>query len=64
VSRFGDVEEEPMTFLGVRVLAGLVATVAVGTGVLGDPLWLTATFGFAVGWGFAGASYFLRRAVG
>jgi hypothetical protein len=62
VSRLGDPEEEPMTFLAVRVLAGLVGTVALGTGVLGDPLWLTATFGFAVGWGFAGSSYFLRRA--
>lgn len=62
MSRFGDPDEEQMTFLAVRVLAGILGTVAVGTGVLGDPLWFTATFGFAVGWGFAGASYFLRRA--
>lgn len=61
MSRFGDHEEEPMTFLAVRVLAGLVATVAVSTGVFGDPLWFSALFGFAVGWGFAGTSYLLRR---
>lgn len=57
----GDPVEEPMTYLAVRVLVGLVATVAVGTGLLGDPLWLSASFGFAVGWAFAGTSYLLRR---
>lgn len=61
MSRFGNPDEEPMTFLGVRVLAGLVATVAVSSGVFGDPLWFSGMFGFAVGWAFAGTSFLLRR---
>jgi len=61
VSPLGDPDEEPMTFLAVRVLAGAAVTIAVGTGVVGDPLWLSAAFGLAVGWGFAGASYLLHR---
>lgn len=61
MSRFGDPDEEPVTFLATRMTAGLLATVVVGTGLFGDPLWLSATFGFAVGWAFAGTAYLLRR---
>lgn len=64
MSRFGDPHEEPVTFLATRMTAGLLATVLVSTGLFGDPLWLSATFGFAVGWAFAGTTYLLRRVVG
>lgn len=61
MSRFGDPHDEPLTFLGVRVLAGMAATVLLGSVVFGDPLPLTLAFGFAVGWAFAGTAYLLRR---
>lgn len=64
MSRFGDPDDEPVTFLASRFFAGLLAVVLLGTGVLGDPLWLSLGFGIAVGGAFAGTSYFLHRAFG
>jgi hypothetical protein len=61
VSRFGDPEDEPATFLATRLFAGVVAVVVVGTGVFGDPLWLSLAFGGAVGGAFASTSYLLHR---
>jgi hypothetical protein len=61
VSAFGDVHEEPVTFLATRLVVCVVVVVALGTGYFGDPLWVSLSFGLAVGGAFAGTTFILRR---
>ena len=48
----------------LAIILGVLAVVVVGTGVVGDPLWLSLSIGLAVGGAFAGTSLLLRRVVG
>jgi hypothetical protein len=61
MATFGDVHDEPVTFLASRT-AGMALVVTALTAVgFGDPLLIALTYGLAVGGAFAGAAFLLRR---
>ena len=61
MSRFGDVEDEPVTFVAVRAAAMLVATVALLTVAFGDPLWFAVAYGVPLAAAYGLAAYYVRR---
>jgi len=61
MATFGDVHDEPVTFLASRTLGMALAVAALTTLGFGDAPLVAFTYGLAVGGAYAGAAFILRR---
>lgn len=63
MATFGDVHDEPVTFLASRTAGMALVVTALTTLGFGDSPLVSVTYGLAVGGAFAGAAFILRRRI-
>ena len=63
MATFGDVHEEPVTFLASRTVGMALVVTALTTLGFGDSPLVSLAYGLAVGGAYAGAAFILRRRI-